>query len=296
MTTPLMPQLRALLDRAEPFALVYASSPNGAVTYIQLLDDIDALVAACSAAGLDIEAERVRVVALDGRAIRDAEGIIRALGDTPLPAPSVYAPRLAALAQSRRSQRRRRRSIIAAVVLFVAVLFTIVIVTTPPSADTLGITNAAVTGDIPGAYSLAQTESQRFPDDPEVLLWLSVLAEAQGDRAAAQRYWEACVAQTTLPAALAYQRGNTRLLAKNYPAALQSVDELLAAPATVPEGLFLRAGVYESQGDVPRAIADYEAASRAAEAANRQELVALSRIRMGGLMQFGAKPTFTPVP
>lgn len=296
MTTPLMPQLRALLDRAEPFALVYASTPDGARTFIRMLDDIHALVEACTAAELDIDPERVRVVALDGRALAEAEALIRAVGTAPLPDDSHYAPRLRALAQARRAQRTRRRSIWAVIAATVVAALVLVVVTTPPSADTLDIMNTAVAGDLASAYRSAVAEHEKFPTDPEVLLWLSVLAEAQGDEAAAADYWRQTIAQTTNPAALAYQRGNTRLLVKNYPAAMASVTELLAAPITVPEGLFLRAGIKEAQNDIAGAITDYEAASRAAEAADRQELIALSRIRMGHLMQFAKPGTVTPLP
>ena len=293
-TPPLMPQLRSLLDRAEPYALVYAQHPNGAAIFIAYLDEMTRLADACIAAGLDIEAEQVRVVALDGRARHDAERIIAALGSTSPHNDTGYQQTLRELAVARQNARKRRRSITAIISAFVILTVAYVIVTAPPSANTPAIINAAVAGETTRAYTMAQREYATFPQDPEVLLWLSVLAEATGDLDAAERYWQRTLAVSPNPAALVYERGNTRLLAGNFAAAEASVDELLAAPQTVPEGLFLRAAILEGQGDVKGAIAGYEEASRAADTANRQEMVALIRIRMGGLMRFGVESTPTP--
>jgi len=293
-TPPLMPQLRSLLDRAEPYALVYAQHPNGAAIFIAYLDEMTRLADACIAAGLDIEAEQVRVVALDGRARHDAERIIAALGSTSPHNDTGYQQTLRELAVARQNARKRRRSITAIISAFVILTVAYVIVTAPPSANTPAIINAAVAGETTRAYTMAQREYATFPQDPEVLLWLSVLAEATGDLDAAERYWQRTLAVSPNPAALVYERGNTRLLAGNFAAAEASVDELLAAPQTVPEGLFLRAAILEGQGDVKGAVAGYEEASRAADTANRQEMVALIRIRMGGLMRFGVESTPTP--
>ncbi len=293
-TPPLMPQLRSLLDRAEPYALVYAQHPNGAAIFIAYLDEMTRLADACIAAGLDIEAEQVRVVALDGRARHDAERIIAALGSTSPHNDTGYQQTLRELAVARQNARKRRRSITAIISAFVILTVAYVIVTAPPSANTPAIINAAVAGETTRAYTMAQREYATFPQDPEVLLWLSVLAEATGDLDAAERYWQRTLAVSPIPPALVYERGNTRLLAGNFAAAEASVDELLAAPQTVPEGLFLRAAILEGQGDVKGAVAGYEEASRAADTANRQEMVALIRIRMGGLMRFGVESTPTP--
>ena len=293
-TPPLMPQLRSLLDRAEPYALVYAQHPNGAAIFIAYLDEMTRLADACIAAGLDIEAEQVRVVALDGRARHDAERIIAALGSTSPHNDAGYTHTLRELAVARQNTRKRRRSITAIISAFVILTVAYVIVTAPPSADTPAIINAAVAGETTRAYTMAQNEYATFPQDPEVLLWLSVLAEATGDLDAAERYWQRTIAVSPIPAALVYERGNTRLLAGNYAAAEASVVELLAAPQTVPEGLFLRAAILEGRGDVKAAVTGYEEASRAADKANRQEMVALIRIRMGGLMRFGVESTPTP--
>ncbi len=293
-TPPLMPQLRSLLDRAEPYALVYAQHPNGAANFIAYLDEMTRLADACTAAGLDIEAEQVRVVALDGRARHDAERIIAALGNTSAHNNTGYQQILRELAVARQNTRKRRRSITAIISAFVILTVTYVIVTAPPSANTPAIINAAVAGETTRAYTLAQKEYATFPQDPEVLLWLSVLAEATGDLDAAERYWQRTLAVSPIPAALVYERGNTRLLAGNFAAAEASVVELLGVPQTVPEGLFLRAAILEGQGDVKAAVAGYEEASRAADKANRQEMVALIRIRMGGLMRFGVDNTPTP--
>ncbi len=293
-TPPLMPQLRSLLDRAEPYALVYAQHPNGAAVFIAFLDEMTRLADACTAAGFDIEAELVRVVALDGRARQDAERIIAALGNTSAHNETGYQQTLRELAGARQKSRKRRRFITAILSTIVVLAVMYVIVTAPPSANTPAIVTAAVAGETARAYTIAQREYKTFPKDPEVLLWLSVLAEATGDLTAAERYWQRTLAISPIPAALVYERGNTRLLAGNFAAARVSVDELLAAPQTVPEGLFLRAAILEGQGDVKGAVAGYEEASRAADKANRQEMVALIRIRMGGLMRFGVDSTPTP--
>ncbi len=293
-TLPLMPQLRALLDRAEPYALVYAQNPNGAHTFISYLDAIAQLERACTEANLDIDAERVRVIALDGRARADAERIIAALGNNSDALQSEYTALLRMLAQSQKSTRIRKRAIIAGVIAVICFALTYIVVTAPPSADIPAVTNAAVDGHTAQAYALVQKEYVAFPNDPEVLLWMSVLAEANGDAATAETFWQRTLATSATPRALVYERGNTRLLARNIAAAELSVAELLAVPVTVPEGLFLQAAIREAKGDVTGAIAGFEQASQAADAANRQEMVALIRIRMGGLMRFGVNATPKP--
>ena len=295
-TLPLMPQLRAILDKAEPFALVYTQHTDGAQTFIGYLDAIATLEAACTSAGLDIDAERVRIAALDGRARKEAERIMHALGSTRPPAEHGYAPQLAELAQMRRRGRTRQRTVIGTLLAIVMAGFAYIVITAPPSADIPAITTAAIDGDPAFAYTVAQREVRTFPNDPELLLWLSVLAETTGDTAAADTYWQKTRAASENSSSLPYERGNIRLLAKNIPAAQTSVEELLATDKTVPEGLFLRAAIAEAQGNVREAIAGFEKASQAADAANRQEMVALIRIRMGGLMRFGIEATSTKVP
>jgi len=295
-TLPLMPQLRAILDKAEPYALVYSVHTDGARTLIHYLDTITALEAACTTAGLDIEAERVRIAALDGRVRHDAERIMHALGSSGTPVQTGYVEQLAELADQRRRSRIRRRTLLGTLITAIILGFAYLVITAPPSADIPAITTAAIDGDTARAYSIAQRELRTFPNDPELLLWLSVLAETTGDVVAADSYWQQTRSASENSSALPYERGNTRLLAKNIPAAQASVAELLATQITIPEGLFLKAAIAEAQGNVREAIRGFEEASQAADAANRQEMVALIRIRMGGLMRFGieATPTKTP--
>lgn len=284
-TQPLMPQLRRALDKAEPLALVYQQQADGAQQLVTLVDHINALADQCEAAGYDINAEHVRIVALNGRLKRNAATIMRLLADTP--ASAGIATELARITHQRRTRMWWR---IATTLLVCGALIAgmwYVVVTTPPSADTTTILNAVAAGDLVTARQLADTEARRFPDDIETQIWVSVLAEYAGDTTTANAAWQRAQQLSDAPGSLLYMRGNNRLLTKQYARADADAATLLATAATRPEGLFLRGGIAEAQGDVKGAIELMRQAADAADAAQRDEFAVIIRIRMGGLMQYG---------
>lgn len=283
---PLMPQLRRALDKAEPLVLVYHEQPDGAHQLIRLVDHINTLAAQCEAAGYDINAEHVRIVALNGRIKREASRIMR-LYTTTDTAPHGIATELATIQQQQRQRTQWRLVTIALVVCAVLATGWYAVVTTPPSADTTPILNAVTTGDFTLANQLVMREASRFPDDVETLVWMSVLAERTGDTATATSAWQRAQQHSDAPATLLYMRGNSRMLSQQYELAEADATTLRATPATRAEGLFLQGGIAEAQGDVKGAIALMRQAAEAAEADHRDEFAVIIRIRMGGLMQYG---------
>jgi hypothetical protein len=299
MTTPsqpLMPALRRLLDQAEPMALIYDQQPDGAQRFLALIDQISRMAEECHANGLDINSEQVRVVALVGRAMREAERFAKANAGQAIPADSIHGQRLLALAAERRAYKRKRRITTTSIITFVIAVIIYVVVTAPPTPNTAGILDLAVSGQSGAAYALAQQEHRTFPDDPETMLWLSVLAEINGDSALAESLWQQVQAQVEDQQVLRYRRGNTRLLALDLDRAAEDAQLLQQNPQTYPEGTLLAAGIAEARGDVLTAIELFGEAAQVAEAAERQEMAVLARVRMGNLMQYGIDATITPIP
>lgn len=286
-TLPLMPRLRRALDQAEPLALVYHEQTDGVQRLLTLVDDINDLARQCDAAGLDIAAEHVRIVALNSRLRREATQITRAYKHHAPAAPSHIAGELAHIARQRQQMTRRRILVGVMMALAVVVASWYVVVTTPASADTTEILNAAVAGKQDEAYRMALQEARTFPDDLETQVWVSVLAEARGDTTRAQLAWEKAQRLGDSRGAVLYMRGNNRLLIKQYMRAQQDAALLLNDTITRPEGLFLQGSIAEAQGDVKGAIELMRQAADAADAAQRDEFAVLIRIRMGGLMQYG---------
>jgi len=284
---PLMPALRQALTSAEPLALVFHEQPGEAQRFLALLDQIHDLAAQCTQAGLEIASEQVRIVALNARALRDAERFMRAYGNTPIPTDSYFGPQLRDLALHRQKNRRRSIFTTIAIVLTVIGIMAYVVWTTPESANTTLILNAVISADHTEALQIAQDQAQKFPTDSETLVWLSVLSALKGDQSAAQVAWQSALKNSETPDSLIYLRGNDLLLVGQYDQASADATTLQANPITNPEGLFLAAGVAEAQGDVKTAIELMRKTADAAEAAGRAEFAVMARIRMGGLMQYG---------
>jgi len=284
---PLMPQLRRALDKAEPLALVFHESPDGAQQLIALVDHINTLSTQCEAAGYDIAAEQVRVAALNSRVKRSARRILQSLTTSQAAAPGSISAELDALVQQQQQIRRMRLIRIALIIATVVAIVWYVVATTPPSADTTAILNAITDDDYGRAYQLAQQEAATYPHDLESQIWLSVLAEYHGDSTTATQAWQRARAINPLNATTVYMRGNNRTLTKQFALATADANQLLSNTVTRPEGLFLQASIAEAQGDVTQAIAFMRQAADAADAANRGEFAVLIRIRMGGLMQYG---------
>ena len=299
MTTPsqpLMPVLRRALDQIEPLALVYDQQPDGARRFLALLDEISRLAEACRDQGLDIESEQVRVDAVVGRARREAERFARAHAGIAIPAERRHGQTLMTLAAQRRTEKRKRLVISTSLVTLIITVLVYMVVSAPPSPNTSRILELAVSGASAEAYALAQKEHEAFPDDAETLLWLSVLAEVNNDATRAEMLWQSLQRTVDNPDALLYQRGNTRLLALNLTKAAEDAALLKQNPITYPEGVLLEAGIAEARGEVTKAITLFGEAARVAEAANRQEMAVLARVRMGNLMQYGIDATITPSP
>lgn len=299
MTTPsqpLMPVLRRMLDQAEPLALIYDQTPDGAQRFLALLDDISRLATDCQSQGLDINSELVRVDAVVGRAMREAERFAKAHAGKPIPADSIHGHRLLALAAERTAHKRKRLLTTTSIITAILALIIYVVVTAPPAPNTTGILDLAVSGQSAEAYALAAQEHQTFPDDLETMLWLSVLAEVNGDTTKAEELWARVQSQVADQNALLYQRGNTRLLALHLDGAAADAAVLQQTPITYPEGILLAAGVAEARGDVLTAIELFGEAARVADNADRQEMAVLARVRMGNLMQYGIDATITPSP
>ena len=282
-----MPALRQALTSAEPLALVFHEKTGEAQRFLALLDQIHDLAAQCTQAGLEIASEQVRIVALNARAMRDAERFMRAYGDTPIPPDSYFGPQLRDLALHR--QKNRSRSVVStiAVIMVIIGIMAYIIWTTPESANTTLILNAVISDDHAKALQIAQDQAQKFPTDSETLVWLSVLSALQGEQSAAQAAWQSAIKNSENPDSLIYLRGNDLLLVGEYDQASADATTLQANPTTHPEGLFLAAGVAEAQGDVKTAIELMRKTADAAEAAGRAEFAVMARIRMGGLMQYG---------
>lgn len=291
-----MPALRRLLDQVEPLALIYDQTPDGAQRFLMLIDDISRMADECQSQGLDINSELVRVEAVVGRARREAERFANANAGKPIPADSIHGHALLALAAERRTIKRKRLITSTSIITIILAVIIYAVVTAPPTPNTASILDLAVSGQSAEAYALATQEHNAFPEDVETMLWLSVLAEINGNTTQAEALWARVQSQGDNQNTLRYQRGNTRLLALDLDRAAEDAAFLKQNPITYPEGVLLEAGIAEARGDVLTAIELFGETARVAEAADRQEMAVLARVRMGNLMQYGVDATVTPSP
>lgn len=295
-------ELRDLLTTAEKRLANVRGSGAGAVILLQQLDRIAALWPVLEAQGADLRPEAGRWATLQASIQRRTPVILAALQSSG----GIDALRsqahpqgtdaswwhLDATVTAERRKRLRRSAIIAAGALVVALaaFFILRSLTDPKVVEasrhvSTGEYAVQQAADWPAALAEFQAAAALTPADPDVWLRVGVAQEHLQDAAAARESY--AKAHALLPSELEFLKGRAAAyLTFNLMA--EAERDLQAALASKPDDAqawYLAASVYETRGQNQQAIDALNQAAAYAEQAGLNELVALSRYRMGMLMQ-----------
>ncbi len=302
-------QLRNSLDEAEKAVLRLKAEE--VEPFLLGLDELDCQFQTLESDGLDLRGERTRQGSLVSRMNRHPKLIT---------APASPMGGLAALRQKhptatdewwfldvveaeRRGKLIRRivtnLGVLAGVILLIYVGLTYIF---PPDPNAVLSSNAsgrlpelAAAGEWEEADKLiAETLAQMTADDPELLIWQSVVAGHFGRQEEADTAF--AKAQASVPAeklsGFWSTVGNVRMAAGDVAGAFAAAQEALAIDPNEAQAYFVLASLAEADGNVPEAIGYFEKAFELATDSNPQ-LAVIARVRMGMLMQSG--PPMVPM-
>jgi tetratricopeptide (TPR) repeat protein len=203
-----------------------------------------------------------------------------------------------------RNQRSRRLGLIVGVVALVVLAFWIINNVMSRNAATAGMVEPLQQVDQlvenqswQEALNVVESARQSSPEDVDLLVWDSVLAEQTGSSERSQSSLnQAQKLFVGSPAAFWTLVGNYRLQAGNWDGAEEVGQQALALAPEDAEVTFLLGRVAEARGDMAQATEYYNQTLTLAGDSNL-ELVALVKIRMGFLTQnAGPMPGAAPTP
>lgn len=305
--------LRELLTQAELIVANLRGAGARAQTLLFLMDTIQELMARLLETGIDLRAEATRMetverllLSKDGVLVREMQklGGLSWAREQVKPAPAQWWWYLDQRVAERQQRTLRRALLIGAGVLAAFLLFSLAYrYLFPPDPRQVAVMErtgqadqAMQAGDLSTALSLYEEAAAIRPEDPELKVWVGVLAEKLGQaEKAAQAYGEA---ESLLGdrARFLMQRAMTWLrigeLDRAEADALASLDE----NPELAESYFVLGGIYEARGDVPRAVAAFDKTAELAEKANNSPLIVMAKTRLGMLLQAAPliRPTTTP--
>ncbi|QLQ07184.1 MAG: hypothetical protein HZY76_14825 [Anaerolineae bacterium] len=302
--------LRRLLDRAERLLPDLRTNPAAASELLTAMDEITALFATLEGQGMDLRPERGRWEGLQrGQqpdrlcGARHTRLGPRTPGGTGHSGPPLVVPG----SDVGRARRRNRRRTLVAAGAGIAALALIVIawrLLFPVDPAVAAAQRAMELGqryvrlhEWEAAYASYVEAAQATPDDAIPVIWLGVLKEQLGDRAAPRpilsRRHNCC------PIRCACRSKNrlrtTRSASTSRPKRRHAA---LAIDPNSPHAHYVLAGALERQHQIEAALAEFDLASQLAEKVDAN-LAALARIRLATLMQTAPllpadEPTATP--
>jgi cytochrome c-type biogenesis protein CcmH/NrfG len=296
-------ELRELLDLAERrLGQIERVKKEEVIELLGWLDQIASLVDHLEADGVDLRSERTRLESLEGSVHRQAGAIVRRAGQAIAEKRQEIEPSedrwwwwLDRMVMEAARQRVVRGAltvgIVAAVALMAYSLFNIFLPTDPEVEKAQGYQLTAERFVMDGNWASAEaqfTEALKHtPKDVMLWTWLGITREEQDNQQGADEAFAHArdVAGTELTYRLARGQAYTQA---NLPAkALAEAEKAVALEPDSAQAHFILAGAYESSGRALDAINEFEKVSGMAENTDPQ-LVVLSRMRMGMLMQSGA--------
>jgi tetratricopeptide (TPR) repeat protein len=287
-----------------------------AQTLLFLLDAIQGFFASLEDAGLDLRAEGTRVedverllLVKDAILVRQMQsgGGLAAAREALKPSPAQWWWFLDVRVAERRQQQIRRflriGGAIAAVLLIASLVYKYVFPPDPRQVAVMEKTSEAERaleqGDLALALSDYREAAEIMPEDPELHIWVGVLAEKQGDQTAADEAFAAAQALVENQAQFHAARGMTWFQVGDVDEAELDADAAVAADPEYAEAYLLLGNVYEARRDVPKAIEAFERTADLAGAQNNSALIVLAKTRLGMLLQSApmmAPPDETPGP
>lgn len=307
-------ELRQLIAASED-GLIKLTGPASAAELFDCLDRIAQMLPEFEATGADARAEKARWQGLQERLLARGPQVLRAWRG---------ADRLAAARQARNpaashwwwwidqqvAERRRRRlrraatiALAAIAVLAVAAFVLSRLFPVDPAVRAayrlqLEAESMLGIGDLAAGYQLLQQAIEATPGDPSLLILYGVVADTQGDSAAAEQAWQQ--ARDLLGGAEApflTERGLAFLRVQQPERAIGDLEAAIALDPTSARAHLLLGSSLEVAGRFQEAIAAYEQAATLAQAAGNAELVATARVQMANLLQrMQASPPITPQP
>ncbi len=287
--------LRAALEKAERQILhLDRSNING---FLELLDEIERTFLEFGPDQSSLRAEEGRWESLRSRidakpqvlvaAAAQAGGLAKLRAQHP-PATGPWWHLDTVVAQRRSRSLKRTGITVVAVIAVVSVALWAINAFTPAqgslTAATSQIEELVTAQKLPEALAAVEKARQTLPNDPELLVWDSVLAEQLGDAARAQA--SLTLAQqkfTGQPAAFWILVGNHRQQVGNLAGAEAAGLQALALAPQSAEANFLMGGVAEARGDIVQA-ADYFSKTVALAADTNPALSVTAKVRLGYLM------------
>lgn len=310
-------ELRDLLAMAETRVANVRGSGDGAVTLLKDLDRIAELWPLLEAQGVDLRSEAGRWKTLQASVERRAgpivaelrkQGGIQVLRKRVHPA-GTGAPwwRLDEIVVKNRRAQLRRSAIVTAIILVVAfglyfILNSLVDPNVKESSRRITAGEQAVQqhGDWSAALVEFQAAAVATPNDYDAWIRVGIADEQLQNEVAAQDAFGR--ARALLPSELEFlkARASGYFTFSMFDPAGQDLQAALAIKNDDAQAWYMAASVYESRDQISKAIDALTKASSYAEETNQDELVALSRYRMGMLMQRQSLPqdveTPTPTP
>lgn len=294
-------ELRELLDQAErqlPMLDRAELEP-----YLLRLDRIETLFETLATDGIDLRAEQTRWEGLLLRISARASQLVRSAGGQSSfaglrqrhPEAQSFWWRLdeqVAAAQRRQLRRIAVGAVVAVIVLAIATVVYQRFLAPPPETilliDTLHRVDASVMEeDWATATQAVDHALVTLPADLDLLLWRAVLAERQGDDAAATDFLARARALPFAPSDVDVLLGMKRLQAGDLAGATAAADAARQRDPALPTAYFILASVAEVRGERVAAIDLFEKAATLAEE-NDPQLAVTSRMRLGALLQQGA--------
>ncbi|MGE5602649.1 MAG: tetratricopeptide repeat protein [Nitrososphaerales archaeon] len=306
-------ELRDLLETDEKRVANVRGSGEGAVQLLKELDRIAELWPQLEAQGVDLRPEAGRWETLQASVERNAPGILAELqrcGGIRTIRKEVHPAGTDAawwhldeyVAQARSKRVRRTLSIGLGVVVLVAAAWFLLqklFPVDPKVAESVrrvsrGEQLVQQNNDWAGAIAEFQAAAALTPGDYDVWLRLGVAEEQLGNQQAAQDAY--AKARDLLPSEGDFLKGRASayLLFNLFDQAGKDIQAALAIKNDDAQAWYQAASVYESRGQISEAIDALQKAGAYAEKTGQDELTALSRYRMGMLMQRMNVPQGTP--
>lgn len=306
LSTPIA-ELRELLDQAERQLPVLDSAT--VVAYLTRLDRIATLFTQLEAdlaadganTDLALRAEQARWDDLQAKLLRRGTQIVKAAegagGYAALraqhpPAAGLWWHLDMQIALRKRQQLQRLLRLLVIVAVVAAAGVWAYQTWLAPDAATLALVDALSTAERQvdaqeweAALATIEGALQLQPDNPELLLWATVLTERLGDPVAAAAYGARALTQLGGDEAqYNVALGMNRFRAGDLDGAAAAADRAAALQPESPQVYFLYGNIAEARGDIKAALDAFDRAAALAETDDPQ-LTVISKMRYGMLLQ-----------